>query len=310
MKQALKYYFDITVDIEDNGEIGYFLYDKSNYYFVPYLRDKKAIQDIISVSRSIKEKNIPCHDIIINKFGDVLCTFNDKHYVLLRSTNRDKEEINCFDMIMFSNKARVTDTKVKYDNLNWKSLWMQKNDYLEQQVREYAKDKAIILDSFSYYIGLAENAIEYLNYVDSHFRYDSQNNFLTICHRRIFSPNYLLNYLNPLSFIIDYEVRDYAEYFKSLFFTSDFVYDELKSFLKVKKFSVFNYGLFYARLIYPSYYFDAFEDYLDSDSKENEEKLLKIISKVNEYEDFLDFTINQINLYAPLEKIVWLKKTS
>ena len=28
MKQALKYYFDITVDIEDNGQIGYFLYDK------------------------------------------------------------------------------------------------------------------------------------------------------------------------------------------------------------------------------------------------------------------------------------------
>ena len=33
-------------------------------------------------------------NVDIKSDKDVLCTFNDKHYVLLRSTNRDKEEIN------------------------------------------------------------------------------------------------------------------------------------------------------------------------------------------------------------------------
>ena len=47
---------------------------------------------------------------------------------------------------------------------------------------------------------------------------------IVLSHRRVFYPNYKLNYLNPLSFVFDLEVRDVAEYLKAMFFKKDMDY--------------------------------------------------------------------------------------
>src|SRR5699024_9169729 len=135
---------------------------------------------------------------------------------------------------------------------NWENLWMQKVDYFEYQIRELGLDKQVIKNSFSYYIGLAENAISYVHNVK--LKYPSQGT-IVLSHRRIFYPNYKLNYLNPLSFIFDLEVRDIAEYLKAMFFSEDDeseVLEELKSFLKIKRLTIYEYNMLYARLLYPS----------------------------------------------------------
>ena len=64
--------------------------------------------------------------------------------------------------------------------------------------------------------------------------------------------------------------------------------------------------MLYARLLYPSYYFDIYEDIMNNNG--DEERLLPIIKKVNEYEDFLKKAYTEISKYTNLEKVDWLLK--
>ena len=134
----------------------------------------------------------------------------------------------------------------------------------------------------------------------------SENDYITLSHRRIFYPNINLNYYNPLSFIFDLEVRDIAEYLKIGFFNDEDSILDLKTFLKTKKLTSYSYHMLYARLLYPSYYFDIYESIMNNDT--NEDELLKIIRKVDEYELFLQLAYKEINKYTNLERIDWLIK--
>ena len=62
--------------------------------------------------------------------------------------------------------------------------------------------------------------------------------------------------------------------------------------------------MLYARLLYPSYYFDIYEDVMNNDR--NEEDLVSIVSKCNSYELFLKEAYLEISKYAPIEKVDWL----
>ena len=134
----------------------------------------------------------------------------------------------------------------------------------------------------------------------------SENDVVTLSHRRIFYPNTSLNFFNPLSFIFDLEVRDIAGYLKVAFFHNEDVLLDLKTYLKLRKLTPYGYHMLYARLLYPSYYFDIYEDIMNNDG--DEEKLLPVINKVNEYELFLKNAYVAISQYTNLEKIDWLLK--
>ena len=130
---------------------------------------------------------------------------------------------------------------------------------------------------------------------------------VVLSHRRVFYPNYKLNFFNPLSFVFDLEVRDIAEYLKAMFFTIDTEYEvleDLKCYLSIKRLSIYDASMLYARLLYPSYYFDIYEEVMNKDR--NEEDLIKIIKKANLYEDFLKAAYLEINKYAAIEKIDWI----
>lgn len=121
-----------------------------------------------------------------------------------------------------------------------------------------------------------------------------------------FYPNICLNYLNPLSFIFDLEVRDIAEYLKIEFFNNDDSLLDLKTFLKLKRMTQYSYHMLFARLLYPSYYFDIYENIMNNDA--DEENLLPIVNKVNEYEIFLKNAYEEISKYTNLEHIDWIMK--
>ena len=112
--------------------------------------------------------------------------------------------------------------------------------------------------------------------------------------------------MNPLSFVFDLEVRDVAEYLKSMFFKKDIEYclDELKSYLSIRKLNIYEYHMFYARLLYPSYYFDVYDSVMNKNA--NEEELVKIVKRSNDYEKFLKKTYLEISKYVRLDKIDWI----
>ena len=62
--------------------------------------------------------------------------------------------------------------------------------------------------------------------------------------------------------------------------------------------------MLYARLLYPSYYFDIYEEVMNKER--NEEDLVSIIKKSSAYEIFLKEAYLEITKYAPIEKIDWL----
>ena len=195
---------------------------------------------------------------------------------------------------------------VKNDKLyrnNWAKLWEEKVDYFEYQISKLGKDKKVVLNSFSYYIGLAENAISYVN--ETYKKYFN-NDKLTLSHKRLFSPNYSLNYYNPLSFIFDYKPRDIGEYIKMSFFYDDITIEEVENFLIKQDFTNFEANMLIARLLYPSYYFDIYEQVMNNHAKED--TLINIIDKSSSYEEFLNKIYKILNKKNPLIYIDWIFK--
>ena len=306
MKETIKYYYNIDIDDlkEQDGKY-FFKYQNQDFFFVYFNRNIEELNDILICVNNMKEKGIDVHNIIINRNGQYLTKINNFDYILM-SVNNYNEEYDIFDMINIANKLTLNYNTSKLYRNNWSNLWTQKMDYFEYQIRELGINKTVIKDSFSYYLGLAENAISYLN--NTNLKYNALNNAkITLAHRRIFYPNYKLNFLNPLAFIFDLEVRDIAEYLKAMFFSEDNteeVIEELGYYLQIKKLTIYEYHMLYARLLYPSYYFDLYENIMNND--ESEEKLVNIIKKNKEYELFLKNAYLEISKYAPIEKINWL----
>ena len=252
----------------------------------------------------MREKGIVAHNIIVNINGEVLTKVNNYNYILM-SVNKFSEEYDIFDIVNISNKLTLNNQSSRLYRNNWSLLWSEKMDYFEYQIRELGLEKKIIQESFSYYLGLAENAISYVN--NTNLKYSPINSLITLSHRRIFYPNYKINFLNPLSFIFDLEVRDIAEYLKAMFFSNqndEDVLEELKCFLQIKKLTPYEYSMLFARLLYPSYYFDLYDAIMNHD--ESEEKLISIIAKVDDFELFLKEAYLEISKYASIDKINWL----
>lgn len=306
MKEIINYYYNFDcLELEENKNYTSFNYLGDNYYFVFFNRDKEELNDIISICDELKIKGFRVHSIILNRFNSYITNVGNINYLLLKLNSIPTENVNFMDVCYNLNLLKLNKVNSKLYRNNWGELWSKKIDYFEYQIKELGKDKLIVLDSFSYYIGLAENAISYVNKINKVINI-SDSDLITLSHRRIFFPNINLNYYNPLSFIFDLEIRDIAEYLKGGFFSGEDSLLDLKTFLKTKNLTSYSYHMLYARLLYPSYYFDIYEQIMNNNLDEKE--LLRIISKVNDYELFLKNAYIEISKYTNLERIDWLIK--
>lgn len=304
MKDMINYYYNFNVEsVEDWDTIYTFKWQNENFYFVPLKRSERELIDLTLVSKELKTRGIECHDLIINKFGKLITNVYEANYILLKPIGNIDEEYDLQSMIKINNSLVLNPNKSNLYRNSWAKLWSDKIDYFEYQVHELGRGKEIILDSFSYYIGLGENAISYIDNTNRKYKKTGLDR-ICLSHRRIKYPNYKLNYLNPLSFIFDLEVRDIAEYIKSAFFVGENALSYLKEALAITKFSIYSLELLYARLLYPSYYFDIYEKIMNNE--EEEEKLISIIEASDAYEDFLKSAYIEINKYAPIEGISWI----
>lgn len=305
MKETIEYYYNLNVDnLEELDGKYHFKIHNQDYFFVFFNRSLDELKDILGVCEEMIKKGIMPHYILLNINNSPLTKINDYYYILFSLTNIG-EKYDIFYMTDVMNKLALNPTKSSLYRNNWDLLWSEKIDYFEYQVRELAIKKNVVKSTFSYYIGMSENAISYVR--STNLKYGS--NFggkIVLSHRRIFYPNYKLNYLNPLSFIFDIEVRDIAEYLKAMFFKEEVseVLDELSSYLKIKELNIYEYQMLMARLLYPTFYFDAYDDVMNKDK--DEEELVNIIKKCQDYELFLKKAYLEISKYANIEKITWL----
>lgn len=305
MKNILNYYYNINVDEVNEEEKGIFSFviNYTKYYFVPFLRPLEDLPILNDLANAMYNKGILCHTFILNKDNLLYTKYMDLNYCLLKINNHFDKELTLNDINNFQLNLKIKNDITALRRTDWGSLWSEKIDYFEYQIRQLGIEKKLVVNSFSYYVGLAENAIAYFNNI-SIFLKEEVNNLLTVCHRRIFIPNIALNFLNPISFIIDYDVRDIAEYIKSSFFSNEFDWYEIESYINNHFFTPRDSALLYTRLIYPSYYFDMYERIMNDELEEN--ALLNIIEKVDSYEIFLKDIYDLLYKKNPIPKIDWI----
>ena len=308
MKDLLLQYYNLSDSIElvENENFITFVFNDKKYYFCSFLRSDAELDDLLKINEELILKDYPTARFVKNKNNQIITLNNDEKFVLLEFFLNTTKEFNVLDMINFNESLVVNSRQsILYRN-SWGDLWASKIDYFEYQVAQLGKNKPIILNSFSYYVGLAENAVSYVNNTIKNHKISILEH-VTLQRKRISFPNIQLNYFNPLNYVIDIEVRDIASYFKSLFFNSyDDLWIEVKAFLKRKRLSIYGYQLLYARLLYPSYYFDIYEKVIEE--KINEEELLKVINKVDSYELFLKNIFLEFSKIVPIEPVDWILK--
>ncbi len=299
MHNTINYFYNLYPNeiISNEKEIS-FIIDYEYYYFILFERNKDDIKDIFSLNEYLHNNNYHSHTIIKNINGEYLTKYENKYYILLKTNEYEFRELSFKEMLVIN--SRITFNK---DINKWSFLWSKKIDYLEYQVKELAYSKKIIINSFNYYVGLAENAISYFNDAYNNNNKDSK---ITICHRRLTSPVIIKDYYNPVDLLVDYEMRDVAEYIKSSFFNKTFNISYLDNLYNIRNVSSFESRILFSRLLYPSYYFDVYEKVILGNT--SEEELLNIIDLSEEYEDFLCDIYYYINKKNPIPLVDWIIK--
>ncbi|MGN1342079.1 MAG: hypothetical protein ACI4VL_02485 [Bacilli bacterium] len=301
MKNIIEFYYNIRIDeIHNKNDYYFFDVNKSHYIFKPYFDDIDKTLDIYKLNRLLSERtNID--NIILNRYGNPITKVNNSFYVLI--LNKNKNRITLADISNMANISDINNQPLdKLERNNWEILWANKIDYFEMQVHENAKKYPLIRESFDYFIGLSENAISYL--VNTKREVSP-----TIYDVKVISHNSLDNSLyDPSNIILDHKARDVAEYIKMSFFNNNLnIFKELEEYFHYNYYSIYGIRVLFARILYPSFYFDLYDGIISG--KNDEKELNMIIDKINDYEVYL------YNLYLFLRKfydipiVEWLKKT-
>lgn len=222
------------------------------------------------------------YDEIIKTNDNKLCiSYKNELYTLLK----EKRNIRT---IRYQN-IQITN-KISIDRSNWKNLWIIKNENI-RKLLETNDEYKIINESFEYYYGLAENAIQYL---------EEDNLVKTITSKRI--KDNMDN--SPINIVIDTIERDIAEKIKYLFFYKNEKIDLIINNIRKIEIKKLNINRLYARLLYPTYYYDYLEKVINKELPENSIK--SIINKNIEYEILLKEIYKLINKEKKTKKIDWL----
>ncbi len=294
MKNVINYYYNILFDdIHQTKQNFYFDLDNARYFFILFEGDIASLQNLYNLQKELLQRNIYVHQIILNKDGQIVTFVNGNPYILLKALYY-KDKINLKYIISFS--QIIMNPK---ENYNWHKLWSEKNDHLEYQINSIKNRYPLINESYNYFIGLGETSITLLNEIKN------QGVPQTISHKRINSSSTIFELYNPLNLIIDSRPRDIAEYFKSKFFNTGNIDNDLEDFFQNARLTTAEYYLFLARMLYPTYYFDLYEEIISG--KQEEKVIKKITDKVSDYEIVLKKIYNYYQSFLPITPIEWLE---
>ncbi|GGE48550.1 spore coat protein YutH [Pullulanibacillus camelliae] len=207
-----------------------------------------------------------------NKEGQWLTEVEEQRVVaFLLSTQAPEQKIDRGRALAaFHNKSNAYSfTNLRMPYVQWPNLWIQRTDQLNewyvevlQKEEDFTAYEELFLLSYPYFIGRAENAIQYVTDV---LRDRQFSDLLTVCHHRLdveltqlgFSPYWL----------IDHPARDIAEWIradilkngenKAVQETDQFIED----YQQLRPLSQEVYTLIYGRLLFPTDYFDHIDQW-------------------------------------------------
>lgn len=293
MKNAINYYYNLYPEnVYTAKHQNYFFIDSIRYTLIKYEEDINELNKIYNRQIEMMRKKLYVHQIILNIEKTPLTFINETPYILLKTLYYG-EEIKLDNVLAFSWLKENKEEK------NWTKIWSDKNDYLEFQMSELGKKHPILRKSFSYYIGLAETAIALTNNIKK------EEIYYTYAHKRINKKDTFLEFYNPLNIIIDTRIRDITEYLKSKYFSGEDIKEELYYYLNNTILTKSEIIMFLARMLYPTYYFDIFEEIITE--RQNDEKIECITTKTENYEKILKDIYKIIRKNIEPLQIEWLE---
>jgi len=297
MNNFIEYFYGIKIDkVIYNDKYYSFIYNGFVYRLYIYNDEPRGVKFLYDTNRMLVGNTL-MSEIIINRNNDILSSYNGFVYILIKIYANVNKVISLDEISFLSNSMYKENI-----NVNWGILWSNKIDYLEDLINENGKKYPLIVDSFNYFVGMAENAISYFNTIDidSGYKY-------VVSHKIIRWDDTVEVLYNPMNIIFDFRVRDVSEYIKNSFFNNNYnIFEELVNYLRKNYLSLMEVKLLISRLLYPSFYFEMYEDIL-IDNKE-EKIILDVISRLDEYEEYLGKVISFFKVNYDIEEIGWLKK--
>ena len=305
MKNIINYYYNLNPNkIKQIFNYYYFYINNELYYFIIYTRKIEDIKAIYEFNQNMIKRNILVNEIINNTTNTIITYINQIPYILV------KVSININKPISLGEIYYLSTNNIPYKNQmmrsNWATLWARKIDYLEYHHEQNYLKYPILSEGFNYFIGLAENAISYVNNVIANLRME-KTDIGVISHDKFKLDDTIYALYDPENIIIDHKARDVSEYIKLSFFKDNYkIFDELDEYFKHNYFSFYGMSLLVARVIYPSFYFEIYDEVIQGIT--NESEVLKITSRIDEYEKYLNDCLNYFHKYYAINDINWIKK--
>ena len=292
MKNVIYNNYRILVyDINKDNNNYFFYFDNELYLFYKVLNNVDSVSEIYDY---VLKYNIESFKIIKNING-YLCSKVDNNYYSLLIIKGIVKYIYDIDNFRYYSIDKTGN--------NWGKLWGDRLDYYEQQIRELGIKYQTVLNSFGFYKGIAENAILYFNKSKETFK---DNISVGIVHNRIKYPCYLIDYNNPINYVIDYNIRDIAEYIKSYMLSNDYNINAVINILNNINTNKLTFNLLYSRLLYPNFYFDIFDNIILEDGVDDD--VIDIVKQSNKYITLLKEIYNTYKDKYSMFKIEWLDK--
>lgn len=304
INNLIEYYYHLSPDeIIKKEDVYFFSYLNKNFILKKNNIYNGDINDIYDLNKNINI--LMSSELVLNKDNNVITYYYNEPYILFEIKINYYKKITLEDIYSFDTPT-ITKKYKSIDMTNWERLWEMKNDYIESQIELLDKKYPIFCLVSNYYIGISENAIKLKKYINSINEFSN----ISIAHRRINCDDNLFELYNPLNYVIDYRVRDICEFFKSLYFCqNDVNYLMIINYIKKYNLTYKEAMLLFARLLYPSYYFDLCEKYISGEIKEK-----NLIFSYIEISKKYEFELKKIYIFIEkfynkkLPNIFWLLK--
>lgn len=302
MKNIINYYYNISlldVYLVDNKY--YFNFKNNDYFFIVFNRPIEDASSVYNLYLELKKRTLLTNEIILNKDNQIITFVNNIPYILIKDKVKNNQ-ININDILYIQNNTINITKDKKLNRNNWINMWKSKIDYYEEIMNNISKKYPLLYNTIDYYIGIGENAISYLIYNKV------KNDNTCLSHKRIDINKSSFDFYNPINYILDNRVRDFAEYTKNLFFLDKISFNNYIYFLDYMNYTKEEYILLISRLLFPTFYFDMYDNIINNNL---DEKIIEpIINRTDSYilfiKDIMIYIIYQKKINIPF--IEWIIK--
>jgi len=264
------------------------------------------------------------------KNGKYLVTVEKQDFVVLRNPMKKRSSYSNIGrkLAKFHYRGRLIQEEITQTNRvgTWRILWEKRLEQLEGFYHRLLQRspsetfEILFVDIFPYYMGMAENAIQYV--ADTELDEDPlAADAGTICHERFRPDTWGQSAIikNPFDWVFDHAARDISEWIRFQFWHQQSKYKaEIKQFIKgyqsIQPLTLFSWRMIFARLLFPLHFFECVEDYFMASShqrkKELEEQMTRYIRDTKEYEHFLASFYQLVEIpvkRVPIPVVSWLR---